>query len=264
MKKNVLLLVVVLSLVVALVVSMTACGLTDTLKDLAAQNAEDGDDNTGDNGSGSAQAEFDYESSAAVAALESMRQDKGYLIRYNISATEDSESNTVSIGAKGDIYYVASGDSEYYYDASGEDAIVYYTKDSAEADWTKSSMEFSEYFTREDAIESMEAVIQIHSGWLTYYQGFISSMDGATKTTATVAGRSCDKYTFSAAALTGKGLSTARATYECYVDKSTSICLKWTQTLTAEGRTESWSMECVAFSTNPDLTLPTVEEADEE
>ena len=263
MKKNVLLFAVVLCLVIALVTAMTACsGIVDKIKDLANENDDSGD-NTGDNGKGNA-SEFEYESSAAAQALETMRQDKGYLIRYNISATEDDDANTVSIGAKGDIYYVASGESEYYYDASGEDAIVYYTKYSAEADWTKSSMEFSEYFTREDAIESMEAVIQLHSGWLTYYQEFVSSMDGATKTTGSVVGRSCDKYTFSAAALTGKGLSTARATYECYVDKSTSICLKWTQTLTAEGRTESWSMECVAFSTNPDFTLPTVEETDAE
>ena len=264
--KKIVLFALVLCLTVAMVAAMAACGgIVDKLKDLANDSGDSGDQTSDSSqGSASSSSEFEYESSAAEAAIESMRKSNGYLISYNFSAT-DEDANTVSVGAKGDIYYVSSSGSEYYYDTSGDEGIVYYTKDNADADWKKSIMKYSEDFTKEEAIESMEAVIQLHSGWLTYYQGFISSMDGSTKSSGTVAGRSCDKYSFSAAALTGNGLNTARASYECYVDKSTSICLKWTQTYTEDGKTESWAMECTEFNANPNFTLPTVEEqADEE
>ena len=50
MKRKVLLFMVALCLITALVASMTACDLTDTLKDIAANSLSNGDDD-GDNNS---------------------------------------------------------------------------------------------------------------------------------------------------------------------------------------------------------------------
>lgn len=262
MKRKVFLMAVVLCLVMTLVAAMTACDLLDKLNDLDEENnADESGDQSGESG---ASAEFEYKSSAAVSALDSMRQDKGYLIRYSIVDSDESDATVVSIGAKGNIYYVASGAEETYYDAGNDTGIVFYSKQSADEEWQKTVMKYSADYTKEDATEAMQAVIGTYSGWLTYYDSFTSSMDGVTKSTATVAGRSCDKFTFSAAALTGKGINMARASYECCVDKSSAVCLKWHYSVTADGESHTWTMECTQFNTNPDLTLPTVQDADEE
>ena len=261
MKKRVWVILVVLCLALALVLSMAACnGVVDKLKDIAGNDTTDdsGKTSTGDKSGTDGSAGFEDESAAAVSALESMRQGNGYLIRYNVSEMENSEATTVAVGAKGNVYYVASGTHEYYYDVSGTDSIVYYDRVNAESAWEKNEMRYGAAYTREDALENMHAFIGTHSVWMTYYSSFVSSMRDATKSTATVVGRTCDKYYFSAAALIGEGLKTVRANYSCYVDKATSVCLKWEYSATVDGETETWMMECTEFNTNPTFVLPTV------
>ncbi|MBO4534991.1 MAG: hypothetical protein J5755_03530, partial [Clostridia bacterium] len=187
-----------------------------------------------------------------------MRQGNGYLLRFQVEEMENLDATTVTLAAKGDIYYVAVGDDECFYDASASDHMDYYEKRNAEAEWEKHTMPYSTYYTREQAIDNMKAYIEANSVWMSYYDVFDTSLAEATKTSASLLGRSCDKYTFTAAALTGQGLNMVTARYECYVDKQTSICLKWHYEAIADGESASWSMECTEFNTNPNLTLPQV------
>ena len=117
-------------------------------------------------------------------------------------------------------------------------------------------------YPKATAENGMKSFIDAHSIWLTYYATYAPSMKNATKTSATVAGRACDKFNFSAAALgAGERLNMVHAEYACYVDKETSICLKWEYSATVDGKTQSWSLTCVEFDGNPTFVLPTVSEA---
>ena len=250
MKKRILLFVLVMSIVLSLVCVMVACGIIDV---------NDDSDNTNEGGNDNdSTASFDYQASVVNTQLETMRQGNGYLIKYNLGALENTEATQITLGAKGDVYYVADGGHEYYYDVSNADHMDWYEKNGADDSWEKTTTAYSEYYTREQAVDAMRAYIAAYSSWMTYYQSFVSSMSEATKTSATVAGRSCDKFSFSAAAIAGEGLNMVRASYSCYVDKSTSICLKWEYSATVDGTTESWTLECVEFNTNPTITLPSV------
>ena len=254
MKKKVFLLLVALCLVAALVVAMAACGEKINGNNNGNDNGNNGNNGNQVNGGDS----FDYQAAAVNAQLEAMRQGNGYLLKYNVSATGENEASTIAIGAKGDIYYLADDDQEYYYDVSNADHMDWYEKNGAAASWEKTTTNYSEFYTRQQAIDAMQAFVGTYSLWMTYYKDFESSMGDVVKYSATVAGRECDDFTFSAAALTGEGLNTVRATYSCYVDKATSICLKWEYSATVNGKTETWTMECTTFDTNPNLTLPTV------
>lgn len=247
--KKVFLILLVLCVALSIAFAMAACN--DSTKP----------NGTDDNGNGSATGTFDYQASAVAGQLDAMRLSDGYLIRYRATGTEVSNDfEEVTLGAKGNVYYVGLSDEEYYYDVSNAEYAVFYDKEEGGA-WHKRVMYYGTYYTKEQALNAMQSYFNAHSAWLTYYQSFTSSMSNVTKSTGTVAGRNCDKFTFSAAALTGKGLSTVSAQYTCYVDKATSICLKWEASATVDGKTESYGMECVEFNANPTFTLPTVSEA---
>ena len=247
--KKLLVYIIALCLVLSLVFVMAACN------DSTDSSGKEGGGNT-DNGTASGT--FDYQASAVAGQLDAMRRGGGYLIRYRATGTEVSNDfEEVTLGAKGNIYYVGLSDEECFYDITNAEYAAFYSKEEGGA-WQKSVMYYGAYYTQEQAMSAMQAYFNAHSSWLTYYQAFTSSMSSVTKSTGTVAGRSCDKFTFTAAALTGKGLGMASATYACYVDKATSICLKWEASATVEGKTESYGMECVEFNANPTFTLPAV------
>ena len=238
-----------LCLVLALAFTLVACGKGGDDDDESADNEETG-------------ATFDYDASTVNAQLIAFQNANGYIIRYESTGTQTDMGayTNVSIGAKGNLYYIADENYEVYYDLSDENNFVQYSREN-DGEWTKETTPYNEYFSKATMKATVDSSFASHSGWLTYYENFTSSFGSdTTKTTATVAGRSCDKFSFSAAALTGVGLSMARASYSCYVDKSTSICLKWEYSATVDGKTESWGLECKEFNTNPDFTLPTVSE----
>ena len=253
MKKKVLLLVLVLCLSLALVMTAFACG------NLGGDDSEDEGSNDAEGSS------FEYQASAVAAKLETMRQNTGYLVSYRATGTQVDESearSTVSIGAKGNIYYVASDDSMYYFDFGNDAYSVEYHK-SGSGDWQKTVTYYNETYTQELVQSTSKALIQGYSGWMTYYDNYSSTMDGATKSTVTIAGRTCDQFTVSASAVT-IGTGAVSASYSCAVDKQTSICLKWYYETKANGQTESWGLECTEFNANPTFTLPTVSAANTE
>ncbi|MBO4535472.1 MAG: hypothetical protein J5755_05995, partial [Clostridia bacterium] len=257
MKSKLFLIIMTLCLVLCVVCCMSACDLFDKGGNGDnGQSGEQGGEQGGGQGGGQSGG-FDYQASAIATRLDAMRQGNGYLLRFEVEAMENLNASTITLAAKGDIYYVAVNDDECFYDASASDHMDYYEKRNAEAEWGKHTMAYSTYYTREQALDSMKAYIESNSLWLSYYDGFGTSLEEATKTSATLLGRACDKYTFTAAAL-GMNFNMVTAHYECYVDKQTSICLKWHYSAIADGESASWTMECTEFNTNPTLTLPQV------
>ena len=238
MKKKLLLILLALTVVLSMLVVMTACGDSD----------EEGE---GD------EAEFEYKASDVETKLDTMRAADGYFIRYEVTENDTDEDGVSSfaIGAKGKIYYIAYGDDQNYYDLTSDTQSVVYSKDG-EGEWTKNVTEYNEYYTKEMMEEVMDAYISAHSIWLTMYDSYTSSMEDVKKSSATVAGRACDKYTFSWA---GATLGAAGAvSYSCCVDKATSACLKWEWHANVNGEKEDYVIECKEFNTDPTFTLPTV------
>ena len=255
MKNKKILFLMVLLLIVSLSIVMVACG-----ENKPGENAEENNENNDNTGTGDNNSDtFNYASSAVESQLNTLQQGNGYLIKYRSSGEIEDNSlyTNISLGAKGNIYYIADETEEMYYDLSDNTCYTYYEK-LGNNDWTKTITYYGEYFTKNQAKSGMQAFMSAHSFWLTYYDSFKNSMGETTKTSAKVAGRDCDKFTFSAAALTGEGLSMVRANYACYVDKQTSMCLKWEYSYSVAGETQSWTFECTEFNTNPSLTLPTV------
>ena len=259
MKNKLLLVLIVVCLVLSVCLSVGCSGIMDKISEVVNNGDKDGDDKTNDSTSS-----FEYQASAVSSQLETMKNANGYLLRYEVTG-DDSEAGSytnVSVGAKGNIYYASDDTNEYFFDVSDDTCFVEYDKLEGQT-WNKTIYYYDqEAYTKDYFKNLMDVNIAARSGWLTYYEAFTASMgDDVQKSTGSIVGRSCDVFTFSAAALVpGAGISMARATYVCYVDKATSICLKWEYTFSNNGQSESWSVECKEFNTNPTLTLPTVGE----
>ena len=187
--------------------------------------------------------------------LETLGKSTGYMITYTVSsssADEQNESFSLTLGMKGDVYYVKSEDGdESYYDLSGEDSAVIYTKNSGESQWSKFSVSYEQ--TAKATYSST-----IKAEFLSFAQAYNLFADSnATKSTATVCGRTCDKYAvnYSFPAFGNISLS-----YEVCIDAETSVCLKLYCAGSFEGSGGAVNFECTAFDTDPTITLPTVVE----
>lgn len=245
MNKKALLIVLTLIVALSMVALMVACDLNVDLGG--------GDDTGDDTPSGE---EFEYKASDVATKLDAKRAGDEYLIKYTITSSEDEGSQVIGLGAKGDIYYLSYDQDQYYYDLSGDNYVVY--SKSGDNDWAKDVTPFVEAFSKADAKEAMDGVINLHNAYLTQYDAYVGSMEDVTKSTDTVAGRACDKYTFKASGATIGVV--AHVTYTCSVDKETSVCLKWSYSQIVNGETANYKIECTTFNLSPDFTLPTVTE----
>ncbi len=187
--------------------------------------------------------------------LETLGKSTGYMITYSVSSSstdEQAERFSVTLGMKGDIYYVKSEDGDQaYYDLSDENSAVIYTKHSGESQWSKYSVSYEQ-------TEKAAYLSTIKAEFLSFAQAYnIFASSDATKSTATVCGRTCDKYAvkYSFAAFGNISLS-----YEVCIDAETSVCLKLYCAGSFEGTGGTVNFECTAFDTNPTITLPTVVE----
>lgn len=242
MKRKALLVLTVLVLVFSVVLVSAAC-----------------DSPFGGGNSDDAAISEDYNSTNVSQNLETLREGNGILIRYNISGDstdEDKpENGTFSYGAKGNIYYCESDGEETYYDFSADDYFVEYNShldEDGNTVWTKEITYYSEELTKDRALQGMNLAFSVVMGWMTYY-GTNGTGFGMKKSSATVAKRSCDKYSW--------GLNLiVKINYDCYIDTQTGICLKWEASASAMGEGASVNFECNTFDTNPTFTLPQVSE----
>lgn len=187
--------------------------------------------------------------------IQTLIDTNGLFIKYEYhsesSDDEEDEDGVVAFGAKDNVFYISYGDEETYIDLSSDTAMVVYTKYDDE--WEKNTTEYSQYFTKETAMEVSKSYALLVNSFMTMYQAYQSI--GATKTSDTVAGRSCDKYTTTMAAY---GVS---ATYSFSIDRETGACLKWEASGASTEGSGAVTFTCVEFKTNYTITLPEAKEA---
>lgn len=232
MKKRVwLFLVVVIS--VLCMVAFAACGNKET-----------------EEGAGSASISADYDYTLIESKVNELAGADGIFVKLHVQTAatgEQSHSFDVALGIKNNVYYYLTEEDEYYFDFSNENYYVSYRKEDGV--WTKEVGNYNAYVTKAMAEQMAKAA----SAGIIGYMGWYSSLSGgATKSTATVAGRNCDKYTLKDSAIS------VSYSLEVCIDKATGICLKYAATGAAQGESASVSIECTEFNTSYTPVLPTV------
>jgi len=236
MKKKVLILAIAVLTVFA-VLSLAACNLVQV---------------TG----GDASISSDYNADTTQRNVNNIRTNNGYRIQYRLTAEstgEDAENttDTLTLAAKNDVYYIKNSNvEEAYYDLSNNDYASVYTK--GENGWTLTIRAYDDNYTKADAKEAFTA-------FESYFVMYATLDEGLEKSSATVAGRACDKYSWG---VSMNFLVNVSAKSECCIDKETGICLKWAASASASGigvdsGSGSANFECTEFTIGFTPTLPT-------
>ena len=222
------------------------------------QTPDDGGGKTGDDGGSSITTSDDHKAEEVSDKVNQMISANGVFVKYEITSKSDGEDDVtvvIAFGAKDKVFYVNSGEEETYIDLSDDTKFIVYNKDE-EGEWTKMSTPYDdEYFTKEQADEFVQAYFTLISSYMTQYQAF-ENLE-ATKSSETVAGRSCDKYTVKQATI-GYSIN-----YSFCIDKATGICMKWTVEGNSTEGSGYASFECKEFKTNYTITLPEARELNE-
>ena len=232
MKKKIWLILLTVILVVCITATFVACGNKDADEEGGASIADD----------------YDY--TLIENKINEIAGTDGVFIKLHVqTSASDSGNETfdVAIGVKNDVYYFMDGESEYYYDLSANDKAVVYSKDGNV--WSKEETAYNAYITKAQMTQLAKASSMCIVAYMGCYNGLT---DSAVKSSATVAGRTCDKYTIKQTA--------AASTYslEVCIDKATGVCLKYAASGAVPTARASVSLECTEFNTSYTPVLPTV------
>ena len=248
-------LVIVFAFCMLFLVGCNVSDLVDKYGDKDDENyTTENNENNGNNNQTSSAVSQDHKAEEVETKLQTLIDTNGLFLKYEYHSKDsdgEEETGTIAFGADGDIYYIMTDDEEEaYFDFSDNTKLVSYRKYDGE--WSKEEMIYNEDFTKEQAEEITKAYSSMVTGFMTMYQAY-EELD-AVKTSDTVAGRACDKYTTVVATF---GVS---ITYSFSLDKATGACLKWDISgFTTEG-SGSVSFECKEFKTNFKITLPVIVE----
>ena len=264
MKRTWLRPLLLLSLLLIAALLFTACsfgGSGDKDDNKGGSETDNGTNNGTNNGTGTTAASgiaADYNVEQIAQRLDGLRTSNGLYVKLHVTSTEENgtvDNYDLIYAANANLYYVVTEEGEYYFDC-GDTTFTTYRK-IADGVFTKTVMTYTEAYTKAQAEAGMSGQMAGLLGFFGIYQEF-GNVPGMTtvKSTATVAGRSCDKYTMSAAAMG------AAATIEICIDRTTGMCLKLSGTaITAEDGSGSATFECTEFRTPYTVTLPTVDAA---
>lgn len=244
MKKK-LLLVAIAALTVIVALSLVACGV--------------------DVDGGDASIANDYNSETTERNVNSLRTTNGYYLKYTLfaSSSDDDEDTReeMILAANGDVYYYKQNGEETIFDLSNQEYSVSYEKDESENDWSKTITYYDgQYYTQANVKAAAMTEFNVAGLYMTYYAD-MGMEDGMSKSSATVAGRSCDKYSWGVSA--SMLVASVNYHYDCYIDTATGICLKWTFTGSASAMGQgsgsgAVNFECQEFRTNYNINLPQV------
>ena len=218
-----------------MLLSLTACNRGDSL------GQKDGDE-----------VMMEYDQEEMQEKLDKLKNEKGILIEMTVTSTETGEApevGTITYAENKDAFYFKSEEDEIMFDFSNPDKCVTYEKNT-DGTWEKYDTVYAESgITR----EQMEASASLYTMALTGYLGNYSQFAGQmmTVTSDKVAGRNCDKFTYSMMFM-GVGVE-----YTFCVDKETGMCLEW-KMKAAAGMEGSATVEytCTRFETPYTITFP--------
>ena len=247
MKKRLATLTMVVVLILTLTIILYACG--------------DKGKNSGD----SFTIADEYNAALIEQKLNEMKAD-GVYVKIKVTGESDGErveDEFYAYGAKGDVYFFQYGDSDdqRYYDLSNENRFESYECEentNGQLSWTKRITYYNQYLTRETLIQQVKAMTAGVWSWFGVYSNAAGT---GTKSSATLLGRSCDKYVLTQGE-TVAFVGSASVSYEYYIDKETGVCLKFNisgSTSSIDGSASgSFGIEAVEFNTNWTPTLPLV------
>ena len=194
----------------------------------------------------------DYNYEQIAQKVSELVNANGIYVNLHMSSTDNgqTESYDVALGATENIVYFKGYGSEMYLDFSADTTYDMYTtieNDAGALVWNKTAnIPYTNGQTKEAIIQNYQTMIY---GYFGMYQ-YVGAGEG-TKSTATVAGRSCDKYSLT------KKAAGATASYEVCIDKTTGICMKWIASGSYGGESGAVTFECTEFRDSWTPTLPT-------
>ncbi len=211
----------------AILFSLTACGFAgeDSLFDMEGKNDEDVD------------AEFAYTEDYIDEHL------KGdYSITYKMTYNEkgvESTSYQVKMMHNSEGYFIYMGeDSGMLYIKNGENYDLY-IGDSTNGYEYLEGVSYTE--------EEVKSYAQAFLGYMSAYSQFEDGLN--KKGTETIAGRSCEKYSYEFTWLGSK------LNYDYYIDKETGVCMKYYVEGSYQGEGGNYQYECTEFKTSG-IVLP--------
>lgn len=245
MKKGFILLLIAIVLAMGCSVFFASC---DFLEGLIKDSTEEGP--VEEDPPVTAKIADDYNYSAVAGNIIGLASPNGVFVKLHVHTSYSGygeEDFYEAVGIKGDIYYDLDKKYENYYDLSYEKKAIRYKNTGV--GWKKEDVEYGSFINKTTVTQM--ATAGARSVYFSFYR-FVLEEDFAVKSTATVAGRECDKYV-----VTG---NTNRGDYseEFCIDKETGACLKHVTTGDVPGDNESYNFECVEFNTEYTPTLPTV------
>ncbi len=196
--------------------------------------------------------ELNYDYEAMEQSLTQLKQEDGLLLEMTIVSTESGEqpeSGKIIYAENADAFYYSGEDSEIMFDFSDETKCVTYEKQE-DGTWTKYDTVYEESGITREQMEATAAVYTTSlTGYLSNYSQFAGQMMQVSSDT--VAGRDCDKFTYSLMFM-GFGME-----YTFSIDKETGMCLKWEMSAAA-GAEGSATVEytCTRFETPYTITFP--------
>ena len=215
--------------------SLFACSMIGDIIDNSIENGEEGES-------------LEVTQEQAEEKLERVAKEKGYLVKYAVYETDNSnmESETMTIGA--------SGDYTWYIDGDQGAAFMY--KDGMMYTWEFENDSW-EYKGRYETTDEESALLtNLFSSYLLLGYSFGDSMKKAG--TKTIAGRKCDIYTYKV------GIIGYSYSYSYYLDQETGMCMKYEIGAKAAGESESIGMEVIEikFDVDPVELPPAIEAVD--
>lgn len=199
-----------------------------------------GNEENGNNGNNSSGGDAFQYGSDYIA--EKLKGDYSITYKYSVSGADGSDDAMTSKYIRtSDGYYMAYSGLEMLYIKDGD---MYDTYMGSEAEgFTK--MDFMDPISKEEVESNMGLV----GGFMSQYSAWDKS-DMKRDGSETIAGRKCEKYTYSASAF-GSAVK-----YSYCIDKDTGVCLKYSFDVSAIGQgAGSMTFECTEFKTHG-VSLP--------
>ena len=246
MKKRFLLVAMIIALALCLVFVFVACNN-------GGESNENSNESGNENGSATIDIATDYSVSQIDRKINEIAGNDGLLVKLHVVAYDSDEGDEdyyVAIGVKEHTYYLLAEDSEMYFVVNDDNYVSYQKVDGV---WEKEVNYYGEYVNKSLA----EQMLGVQKGIVFAYLGWYANVGQGTgvKTTATVAGRSCDKYTVT---VLEQGASFIQ---EICVDKATGICLSYSSQVAGVDEKVGAEITCTEFNVSYSPTLPTVDKA---
>ncbi len=197
-------------------------------------------------------ASLDYDSSKVQENMEKLINEKGLYIELSVSGRDENgetEQEVIAYGETATAFYYKSDGRESIIDFSNDAYAVSYERDENEK-WEKDTIVYADIgMTKETFQQTYSTYTSILFSYFSSYSVY-SGFD-MKKSSDTVAGRACDKFTYEATAL-GAGV-----TYTFSIDKETGMCLKWEATAAALGEGMATAdFTCTEFKTEYTIEIP--------